>query len=60
MNVETARNELPVTHDTFCRKADVKAVSSKGSGIAFVASESYMRLSGYFISPHLALGTICV
>jgi len=28
-NVETARNNLPRTHDTFRRKYDAKAVSSK-------------------------------
>jgi len=28
-NVETARNDVPITHDTFRRKSDVKAVSSK-------------------------------
>jgi len=28
-NKQTARNDLPATHDNFCRKKDVKAVSSK-------------------------------
>jgi len=28
-DVETTRNDLPVTHDTFRRKFDVKAVSNK-------------------------------
>ena len=28
-NVETARDDLPITHDTFCEKQGVKAVSSK-------------------------------
>jgi len=33
-----ARNDLPVTHDTFCKEQDVKAVSSKVPGTAKVAS----------------------
>jgi len=28
-NVETAGNDLPATHDTFCRKKYVKPVSGK-------------------------------
>jgi len=35
-NVETARNDLPIIHDTFRRKQDVKL----GSDTAIVASES--------------------
>jgi len=29
MNVDTAKNDLPLTHDTIHRKYDAKAISSK-------------------------------
>jgi len=61
MNVETARNDLPVTHHTFRRKKMQKLFLVKfryRRGCVSVV----MRPSGYFIRPHshLALGAIWV
>jgi len=39
MNVETVRNDLPIIHDTFRRKQDVKAVLVS-SGTAIISSAS--------------------
>jgi len=53
------RDDLSVTHDTFRRKQDVKAVSSKVQGPPLLRRRHNAAL-GYFVSPHLALGAICV
>jgi len=36
-NVQKAREDLPIIHDTFRKKQDVKAVSRNGSITAFAA-----------------------
>ena len=58
-NVEAARNDLPVTHDTFRRKKDEKAVSSKVP-VPPLSRQRHNAPLGYFTSPHLALGAIWV
>jgi len=56
-NVETARNDLPIIHDIFRRKQDVKAVFNKFRyGYCFVSV--IMRPAGYLTSPHLVHGAI--
>jgi len=56
-NVETARNDLPVVHDTFRRKQDANAVSSKFM-YRYCCVSVIMRPAGYLTSPHLAHGAI--
>ena len=56
MNVEMARNDLPVTH-TFRRKYDVKAkLCIVALRYRHGCVSVIMLPSGYFIRPHLALG----
>jgi len=56
-NVDTARNDLPVIHDTFRRKQDVKPVFSKFR-YRYCLVSVIMRPAGYLTSRHLAHGAI--
>ena len=63
-NVKTARNDLPIIHDTFRRKQDVKLCSP----LKFTATYMYryccvrviMRPAGYLVSPHVAHRAISI
>jgi len=56
-NLETTRNDLPIIHDTFRRKYDVKTFLVRFSYRPLLR-QCHNTAPGCFINPHLALGAI--